>query len=423
MKDTHRILIKKARIVDHRSEHHLMEKDLLLTGGRIKAIEDAIQAQSKDLVFERANLHVSPGWFDLRANFRDPGHEDKEDLRSGALAALRGGFTGVALSPATEPVLDTKADLEYIYRKSESSPVRLYPYGAFTKGLKGEELSEMYDMHQAGAVAFSDGGRSLSNSAVLRLALQYARNFAPPLHLRPADRSLGDLGVMHEGVQSTWLGLRGNPSLTETLGLSRDLLLAEYAETTVHFTGISAAESLDLIRKNADRCTADINAVNLLFSDEDLAGYNTHLKLCPPLRTKADQLALIEALKDGTIKIICSDHQPQAIEDKQCEFDLAAYGAASLEGFFGALWARLHSELSLANFLPMISEYPRSILGLQTPKIETGARAEMTLFDPDKEWTLEKKEVESKGANQVLLGRKLRGRPLGIVQDETLISY
>lgn len=423
MKDTHRILIKKARIVDHRSAHHGQQKDLLLTEGRIEAIEDNIDASEQDQLVEVENLHVSPGWFDLRANFRDPGHEDKEDLRSGALAALKGGFTGVALSPDTEPVLDSKADLEYIYRKSENSPLRIYPFGAFTKGLKGEELSEMYDMHQAGAVGFSDGGHSLENSAVLKLALQYARNFAPALHLRPADVGLRDLGVMHEGSQSTWLGLRGSPSLTEAMGLRRDLLLAEYAETKVHFTGISAAESVVIIKENSPLCSADINALNLLFSDEDLADYNTDLKLSPPLRTRADQEALIEALKEGTIKIICSDHQPHTIEDKQCEFDLAAYGAASLEGFFGALWHRLHKDLSLAEFIPMISEHPRSLLGLETSQLAVGARAELTLFDPDQQWTLQKETLESKAANQALLNRPLRGKALGIIQDETLLRF
>ncbi|MGB0177093.1 MAG: dihydroorotase, partial [Owenweeksia sp.] len=296
--NANRILIRKARIIDPTSEHHNKVLDICIEDDTLKEIGTDLEVDDAE-VFEAENLHVSPGWFDLRAHFWDPGHEEKEDIESGINAAIFGGFTGVALSPDTNPPIDSKADIEYVYKKAEEFPVGVYPYGSITKEQKGEELSEMYDMYQAGAVGFSQGKNPVSNSALLKLALQYHRSFAPPLHLMSLDRDLARGGQMHEGEKSIYLGLKGIPALAEEVNVQRDLHLAQYAETPVHFMGISAESTLailDQARKEGKAFTADVAAGNLFFTDEDLETYDTRLKVMPPFRSKEDQKALINAV-------------------------------------------------------------------------------------------------------------------------------
>lgn len=417
MKNANKLLIKAARVIDPESEFHNKTVDILVAGELIEKIAPEIEDENAEIV-KHKNLHVSPGWFDLRANFGDPGNEDKEDLDSGARSAIAGGFTAVGLSPDTDPVIDSKADIEYVYGKGDEYPLHIFPYGAFTRGLKGEELSEMYDMYEAGAVAFSHGRGTVTNSSVMKLALQYARNFAPYLHVQSFDEKIRHSGVMHEGAKSTWLGLKGIASLSEELGINRDLYLAEYAETGIHFQGVSSAQSVKILEKaKAENrlFSADVNMANLIFTDEDLENYDTNLKVFPPLRTQADRAALIEGLKSGVISAITSNHQPETIENKRCEFDLAEFGAAGIEAFFGALWHSLHSALSLEEFIKLIAHQPRKILGLDVPVIKVGAYAEMTLFDPDQEWQLTKDQLESKAANYAYLNRPLKGKALGII--------
>lgn len=425
MKDAKKLLIKAAKVIDPESEFHNKTVDLLIAGELIEKIAPEISDETAEIV-KHNNLHVSPGWFDLRANFGDPGNEDKEDLDSGARAAMAGGFTAVGLSPDTDPAIDSKADIEYVYGKANEYPLHIFPFGAFTRGLKGEELSEMYDMYQAGAVGFSHGKSSVKNSSVMQLALQYARNFAPYLHVQSYDENIRHNGVMHEGAKSTWLGLKGIPSLAEELGINRDLYLAEYAETGVHFQGVSSAQSIKILeRAQAENrlFSADVNMANLIFTDEDLEHYDTNLKVFPPLRTQTDRAALIEGLQSGIISAITSNHQPETIENKRCEFDLAAFGAAGIEAFFGALWQSLHSALSLEQLILLIAHQPRKILGLDVPVISANSYAELTLFDPDCHWELNKADLNSKAANYPYLNRPLKGKPLGIVNKGAAVLH
>ncbi|HAD96254.1 MAG TPA: dihydroorotase, partial [Cryomorphaceae bacterium] len=375
-------------------------------------------------VFEADNLHVSPGWFDLRAHFWDPGHEEKEDIESGINAAIFGGFTGVAVSPDTNPPIDSKADVEYVYKKAEEFPVGVYPYGAITKGQKGEELSEMYDMYQAGAVGFSQGKSPLANSALLKLALQYHRSFSPPLHLMPLDHDLAKGGQIHEGEKSIYLGLKGIPALAEEVSVQRDLHLAQYAETGVHFMGISAESTLGILsqaRKEGKDFTADVAVGNLYFTDEDLESYDTRLKAMPPFRSKKDNEALIQALNDDLISAIASDHLPQDIENKKCEFDHAAFGIIALESFIGAIGKSLEGKVSWERIIELISINPRRILNLEIPSIEEGNWAELTFFNPALEWTFEKKHIQSKSANSPFIGKPLKGKSLGIFNKGTMV--
>lgn len=411
------IIIKQATIVDSTSPFNGQVKDILIENDQIIEISDAINPRGSAEIIEANDLHVSPGWFDIRVNFNDPGHEEKEDLESGVNAAIYGGFTAVGLSPETTPPINSKADIEYLYQKSEELPVNVYPLGAISKGLKGNELSEMHDMHQSGAVGFSHGKVPLSNSALMKLALQYNREIAPPLHVLSTDLNLGQ-GHMHEGEVSTLLGLKGIPDLAEEVQILRDLHLAKYAEASVHFMGISSSSSLEVLKtakEKGNHFTSDVALANLYFSDADLKEYDSNLKVMPPIRSEKDRMALIDALKEGLIDVITSDHTPQNIESKKCEFDMASFGMIGLESFFGALLKALDNQIELEKIIDLIAINPRKILNLPIPSIEVGSWAEMTLFNPGLEWIFSKEDIQSRSQNTPFIGQELKGKALGIV--------
>lgn len=420
--NTDRILIRQARVIDPGSDYHQQVCDILIEEDRIARIAEHID-EDQVKVISRPNLHISPGWFDLRVNFHDPGHEEREDIETGMQAAIAGGFTAVGLSPDTDPVIDSKADIEYVYQRAADFPVDVYPFGSISKGMRGEELSEMYDMHQAGAVGFSHGKKPVTNAALLKLALQYARPFAPPLHLMPLEKSLSEKGQMHEGAESAYLGLKGIPEIAEEIALLRDLHLAEYAEAAVHFMSISSEKAVQLLRQaqgDKHRFTADVAVANLLFTDKELAEYDTNYKVLPPLRAEADRQALIRAIKDGVISVITSDHLPVDVENKKCEFDQADFGMIGLQTLFGALGS-LSEELSLEEIINAIAINPRKVLQLEVPSIKEDSWAEFTLFDPNEEWSLEKNMIESRSHNSPFIGKKLKGRPLGIINNGMLV--
>lgn len=417
-----KLLIKKVKVVDVHSPHHNQQVDILFGDDQILEIAKEIDSEA-DQVIEHPNLHMSPGWFDLRVNFHDPGHEEREDIESGMRAAIAGGFTGVALSPETEPPIDSKADIEYVYLKSEPYPVNVYPYGSISKSLESTALSEMYDMYQAGAVGFSNGKRPIENSALALLALQYTREFAPPLHIFSNEVTLLKNGQMHEGAISTFLGLKGIPSLTEEIGLLRDLQLAEYAETSSHYCGISSSKGISQLRRAHEAgqaFTADVSINNLLFTDKDLETYNSDLKLMPPVREEEDRKALIMALNEDILQVVTSDHDPVDVEGKKCEFDHVTFGAIGLQSLFGAM-GLLREEISLEKCIELIAINPRRVLDLEVPLIAEGSWAEFTLFDPDKEWVFEKNMIESKSKNSPFIDKKLIGKPLGIINKSVLV--
>lgn len=420
--ETGRILIKKAQIVDPSSPYHGQRMDILIEQDVVQNIADNIEDQEARVI-EHPNLHISPGWFDLRANFSDPGLEEREDIESGIRAAIFGGFTGVAVSPQTSPAIDSKADIEYVYQKADGYPVSLLPYGSISKGLEGEELSEMYDMFQAGAVTFSHGKKPINNAALMKLALLYSREFAPPIHVYANDDSLAYKGQMHEGETSTYLGLKGIPAIAEEIAISRDLQLAQYAQSAVHFMGISSSNAVDLLKAAHSEgvgFTADVALPNLLFTDAVLDSYDTNYKLTPPLRSEEDRKMLIKALQEEVIQVICSDHSPVDIENKQCEFEHAESGMIGLESFFGAL-GTLRDDLSLEQIVRFIAINPRRVLNLEVPSIKVDSWADFTLFDPDEEWTFEKKHIQSKSSNTPFIGKAMKGRALGIVNNNILV--
>lgn len=421
--DSGKILIKQAKIIDPNSSHNLQVKDILIENDVVIEITDSINTDDAQVV-EHPNLHISPGWFDLRANFCDPGHEEREDIESGIHAAIFGGFTGVAVSPETSPAIDSKAAIEYVYQRAEEFPVNVLPYGSLSKGLEGEELSEMYDMYQSGAVAFSHGKKPVANAALVKLALLYGKEFAPPIHVFSMDESLAFKGQMHEGEVSTYLGLKGIPALAEEVTLLRDLHLAEYAENAIHLMAISSENGVSLLR-NAHSLgkafTADVALANLIFTDEALDTYDSNLKVSPPIRGKKDREALIQALNEEIIQVITSDHTPVDVEFKKCEFDQADFGMIALESFFGALGNLREDGLSLEQMIKCIAINPRKVLGMDAPSIEENSWGEFTLFDPDQKWTFGKEHIQSKSRNTPFIGKELTGKPLGIINNNILV--
>jgi dihydroorotase len=413
------LLIKSAKIVSPTSAHNGTICDVLIRNGKIERIGQQLEAEGIDS-FSAENLHLSPGWFDMHANFCDPGHEYKEDLCSGTAAAANGGFTGVAIMPSTTPPIATKADVEYVRKRTEGGLVDVYPTGTVSAKHEGKELAEMYDMHKAGAIAFTDDKQAIANPGLMSRALLYSRNFDGLTISFAHDNQMAAGGNMNEGPTSTSLGLRGIPNLAEELHLTRDLYLAEYTEAPVHFCMISTARSVDLIRDakaRGLRVTAEVAAHQLLLDDTQLEQFDTNLKVLPPLRNTSDIDALKAGLKDGTIDSISSDHTPEDIENKQVEFDHAAYGMSSIETAFSAANTALEGTLSTDQLIEKLAVRPREILKLDVPQIEEGAMANLTLFDPTLDWTVEKSSLKSKSSNSPFIGKTLKGKALAVFNN------
>lgn len=411
------VLVRKALIVDPTSPHHLQRADLLLENGVIKRIATTLEAPEGAQLVESQNLHVSGGWCELHADFADPGYEEREDLTSGRKAAARGGFTQVALVPSTAPVVQTKSDIEYILSANRKAAVACLPLGAISKDRKGEELAQYYEMAEAGAVGLYDD-HPLSNSKLLQLALLYGQNAGICVFTRPDDGYLTKGGQMHEGPVSTYLGLRGIPAAAEVLGILRDLELVRYTGSALHFTNLSTAEGVELVRqakKDGLPVTADVAVANLVFTDTALEHYDTRFKVYPPLRDELHRKALWNGVLDGTIDAISTNHSPQDIELKQCEFDRAAFGMSTLE----AAYAMLNSNQSLSPELWVSKACinPRALLNLLQPTIAEGAKADLTFFDPDAEVVFQKSTWASRSANSPILGNQLKGKVLGIYNN------
>jgi dihydroorotase len=347
--------------------------------------------------------------------FGDPGFEHREDMESGLSAAASGGFTGVALLPNNRPVTDSKNAIRYLHSRAKGSPVEVYPIAAVTKGAEGEDLSEMIDLHTSGAVAFSDGVNSIRSTDIVLKSLQYLQKFDGVLIQRPVDHDLAMFGTVHEGKVSTSLGLKGIPSVAEEIVIERDLRLLEYGGGKMHFGLISSKGSVKLIRnaKKKFEVTASVAAQQLMFNDKSLMDFDTNYKVDPPFRSESDLKALKKALDEGVIDVVCSGHDPQDIEGKRLEFDLAEFGAIGLQTVFPTLIA-LSKEIKLDKLLDAISTNPRKILGLEVPEISEGSEANLTLFDPDMMWKFDQNSNRSKGVNSPYFGIPLQGKAVGI---------
>lgn len=417
------IVLRHVKVVDPGGPHHDATVDLFVRDGVLAKVGERLAAKgAREL--KVPGLHASPGWVDLRAHFRDPGQEWKQGLSNGLDAAAAGGFTAVAVLPSTDPVIDDRAGISYLLSRAQGHPVQVLPIGALTQGLKGEQLAELYDQQQAGALAFSDDQRTVRNSRLMMLALQYSSGMgSAPVMAFPHDPDLGRGGQMHEGPMSARLGLRGLPPVAEAMHLQRDLALHAYAGGRLHISTISTAESVALIREakaGKQAVTACVAAHNLLLDDGCLRGFETCYKVLPPLRDLVHIEALREGVKDGTIDAIVSDHRPEDREHKVIEYGQAAFGIIGLETAFAVANTALKGHVSLRRIVERFTHGPRAVLGLPKVHIAEGAKANMTLFDPKVDWTCTEADLVSRSHNTPFLGQRLTGRPLGVVSGNVV---
>lgn len=411
------ILIRKAFITHPASSFNGQVKDILIEDGIIKQIADTVTAKA-DNVIEKENMHVSPGWVDVFAHFCDPGYEFKETLQTGAAAAAAGGYTHVFVLPNTNPVVNSKSQVEYIKEKSRLLPVNIHPLGAVSKNAEGKDLAEMYDMFASGAIAFSDGIKPVQSSGVLLKALQYVKAFEGVVIQLPDDKTIGTYGLMNEGIISTRLGLPGKPVIAEEMMVARDIELATYAASRLHFTGITSERSVDHIntaKEKGVQVTCSVTPYHLYFSDEDLLQYDTNLKVSPPLRTPAHREALREAINKGLIDCIASHHLPQEWDSKTCEFEYAGNGMIGLETAFGVAGA---SGIGAAQWVILSSINPRKIFSLPGAYIEEGYAADLTLFNPGVTYVFQEQQIQSKSKNSPFIGKELTGKVIGIINGE-----
>jgi dihydroorotase len=414
-----KVLVQQAHIIDPSSSYHDTINDIFIDAGYITAIAPSIEQQA-DSTISGENLYVSPGWLDIFANFGDPGYEFKETLDTGAAAAAAGGFTDVLVIPNTKPVIDTKSQVEYIRRKSESLPVRIYPIGAISKNTEGKDLAEMYDMLASGAVAFSDGLHSVQSAGILLKALQYVKAFNGVIIQIPDDKSIGTNGLMHEGIVSTRLGLPGKPMMAEELLVARDIKLARYAGSKLHFTGITSPKSLEYIKRAKDagiQVTCSVTPFHLFFSDEDLINYDTNLKVYPPLRSKPDVNELRKAVADGTVDCIATHHMPHEYDSKVLEFEYAKNGMIGLETCYAVLKTVL-PDVSETRWVELLSINPRRIFGLPQPVVTTDQQAILTVYNPELTHNIALSDFRSKSKNSAFIGNTLKGAVKGIIRKD-----
>jgi len=411
-----KILIQSPRILHKGSSFHNKEKNVLLQNGRILEIGD--KNYTADRVIKAEGMLLSAGWFDLGTFVGDPGLEHKEDIESLSKSAIAGGFTEVAVLPNTHPVVQTKNEISYITQNNASRLLQLHAMAAVTKNNKGEELTEMIDLHEAGAVAFTDGLKPVWHTDVFYKALQYLQKFEGVLIDHAEDQWLNTFGQMHEGLQSTLLGMKGMPSIAEEIAISRNIKLLAYAGGRLHLSKISTTRSGELVRaaKKKYELTCDVASYQALFTDETLNDFDTNYKVNPPLRAKADNDALLKGLKDGTIDVICSGHLPQDEESKNLEFDLADFGIANAQ-VFGANLVALAEEIEWDILLEKVTVNPRAILKMELPVIEPDAKANLTLFDPSRVWTLDEKTNFSKSKNSPWFGKQVTGKAVAVFNN------
>lgn len=411
-----KILIQAAKILDSNSPFHKKEKNVLLQNGRITEIGD--KNYQADKVIKAEGMILSAGWFDLGTFIGDPGLEHKEDLESGSKAAMAGGFTEIAVLPNTLPSIQTKNDVNYLTRGNDNRLLQIHPLASVTKNNKGEELTEMIDLHEAGAAGFTDGLKPIWHTDIFLKSLQYLQKFNGVLIDHPEDIWLNMFGQMHEGLESTMLGLKGMPRIAEEVAISRNIKLLNYAGGRLHLAKLSTAKSISLIRaaKGKMNITCDIAAYQPLLDDTMLSEFDTNYKVNPPLREKSDNDALIRGLNDGTIDVICSGHLPQDEESKSIEFDHADPGIINLQTFASNL-VSLSKYVDWDVLIEKVTHGPRSVLSLENPVIDVEAKANLTLLDPRHTWTLDETTNLSNAKNSPWFGQSITGKAVAVFNN------
>ena len=403
--------------------------DVLIRDGRIDRLAEAVDAPDGVRVYDATGQTVSQGWMDMHVHFREPGQEHKETVQTGARAAAWGGFTAVACMPNTDPPIATRDVVEFVRKRAEGLAVDVYPIGTVSKRREGEELAEMADMAEGGAVAFSDDGSPVQHGGLMRHALEYARTLGRPILGHEEDLTLNPHGHMNEGAVATRLGLPGIPGLAEEAMIARDALLAEFTGGSVHVCHISTARAVDIVRQAQARgvpITAEACPHHWALTDAavEASGYDTHTKMHPPLRTAADAQAIKDGLADGTIAVIATDHAPHAGYEKEVEFIEAPFGILGLETCWGLTVRDLvrPGVLTLAQAVHKLAVAPREILGLAVPAVEPGASANLTVFDDTTEWTFGREHIQSKSHNTPFVGAPMVGRAWAIVNNGLFVE-
>lgn len=416
-----KLLIRQALIIDPSSPFHSQRVDISITDGSITAMGQGLS--DKDMqVIESEGLCASPGWLDIFSHFGDPGSEFTETIETGSAAAAAGGYTDVMVMPNTTPVMHSKSIVEYVRQRSSPFPVNVHPVAAITVNTDGKELAEMYDMHESGSVAFSDGCNPVQSSGVLLKAMQYLKAIDRTLIQVPDDKSVHPHGLMHEGVMSTRLGLPGKPAIAEELMIMRDIELLKYTGSRLHITGISTAKSLELIKEAKQaglHITCSVTPYHLFFTDEDLKEYDTQLKVNPPIRSAKDRDALRKGVMDGTIDCIASHHFPRHTDDKIIEFEHAKNGMIGLQTAFAVVLRSL-PELSPERIVELFSTSPRTIFQLPPASMKEGTQACITLFNLQAAWTFDAFSNKSRSANTPFTGATFNAKPIGIINKGSL---
>jgi len=426
-----KLLIHGGRVIDP-SQDLDEALDLLIEDGRVAKLDGSIKRPKDAETFDAAGLVVAPGLIDIHVHLREPGQEYKETVLTGAQAAVAGGFTAVACMANTDPVNDSRSITEHILLEAaRHGYARVYPIGAISKGLLGEELAEIGEMVRAGARAVSDDGKPVMNAELMRRALLYAQHFAIPVIQHAEDLNLAGAGVMHEGVWSTRLGLPGIPGASEDVMVARDLILAEDTAGRYHVAHLSTARSLDMVRRAKAQkidVTCEVAPHHLILTDEEVAksGFSTNTKMKPPLRSEKDREALLNGLADGAVDCIASDHAPHHADEKDVQFSVAPFGIVGLETTLSLCLDRLVRPgiLSLPRLVHLLSTGPARVLGVPGGTLREGSPADVTVFHPDEEVTLSKASFRSKGKNTPFDGWKLHGHPVATFLDgrRTLVS-
>lgn len=416
------LLIKGGRVVDP-SQSLDKKTDILIENGKVTKIGGTLRAEK---VIDANNCVVLPGFVDLHVHLRQPGREDEETVKSGQRAAIAGGVTTICCMPNTQPVTDEESIVEYIIKEQDKNFADVFPVGAITKGLKGNELAEMGSMARAGAVAFSDDGECVMDSSVMLKACLYSKAVDRPLIVHAEDKSLTADAQMHEGLKSTELGLKGAPSIAEEFIVARDIMIASYTGARIHFAHVSTAGSVDLVRKAKEKklnITAEVTPHHLVLDDGYLEGYDSNYKVNPPLRGIEDKEALIEGLLDGTIDAIATDHAPHSLDEKEKEFAYAPSGIIGLETLAGIIFGKLVAEgkVSIGKAVAKLTEGPAAVLGLNKGTLKEGSNADVVILDLNKETEIRPEKFMSLSRNMPYGGWKVKASVEAVIKNGKLV--
>lgn len=413
------LIIRTATIIDPESPFHNQTVDVKITNGIIEKIDSKLSNSENYKELQLDDLHLSQGWFDTSVSLGEPGFEDRETIKNGLEVAAKSGFSGVALQPNSYPVIDNQSQVHFVQQKASKSATELFPIGALTKCSEGRDLAELFDMKNAGAIAFGDYNKNISNANLLKIGLQYVQDFDGLVIAFCQDENIKGSGVANEGIVSTRLGLKGIPNLAEEIIVARNLFLLEYTGGKLHIPTISTAKSVALIKdakKKGLQVTCSVSVHHLVMTDEKLEGFDTRFKVSPPLRNETDRKALLAGVSDNTIDCITSDHNPMDVEHKKMEFDLAKNGTIGLESAFGAL----QTVLPLEKVIEKLTS-GKAVFGIKNQSILEGNHANITLFTTKNEWIFGKEVIASKSKNSAFLGQKMKGKAIGIYNNGKLV--